>query len=84
MIEPKHVVLACGEIMVVETVMNMKEKDTSFHLIAFKGTSLSWIVAEGDTLSVVQDDKKDKSRSKVFLLTRIESLLPEGKAATEP
>ncbi|MFC1528281.1 hypothetical protein ACFL5B_00070 [Candidatus Latescibacterota bacterium] len=84
MIETKQVVLVGGEIMVVETVVNLKKKGKNFHLIAFKGSSLSWIVAEGDTLSVVQSDKKDKSRSKIFLLKRIETPLPEGKAVTEP
>lgn len=83
-IETKRVVLVGGEIMVVETVINLKEKDKTFHLVAFKGSSLSWIVIEGDTLSVVQSDKKDKSRSKIFLLKRIETLFPEGKATTEP
>ena len=84
MIETKRVVLVGGEIMVVETVVKVTKEGKTVHLVAFKGSSLSWIVTGGDTLSVVQSDKKDKSRSKIFLFKRIETPFPEGKAATEP
>jgi hypothetical protein len=84
MIETKRAVLVSGEVIIVETVIKVEKKGKTFYLVAFKSSSLSWIVTAGDTLSVVQSDEKDKSRSKIFLLKRIETPLPEGKATTGP
>ncbi|MDP2981786.1 MAG: hypothetical protein Q8O92_00465 [Candidatus Latescibacter sp.] len=73
MIEPKRVILISGEIMEVETVIKVKKEGKSAFLVAFKGSSLSWILAEGKAasqLAVVQSDEKDRSRSKNFVFTR--------------
>ena len=83
-IEPKRVFIVGGDIMVIETVVKVTKEGKTSHLVAFKGSSLSWIITGSDTLSVVQSDKKEKSRSKIFLLKRIETPLQKGKAATEP
>ena len=86
-IESKRVVLVSGEIMVVEAVVKVTKEGKTAHLVAFKGSSLSWILTAGKTpsqLGVVQGDKKDRSRSKIFVLTRTDALPAEGKQPQSP
>jgi len=84
-VEPKTVVRVNGETMEVETVISVKEKGKTAHLVAFKDTSLVWILGETDTpshLAVVQSDKKERSHSKVFVLERIDALAGKSKEST--
>ena len=83
----KRVVLVSGEIMVVDTVIKVTKEGKTAYLVAFKGSSLAWILTAGKTpsqLAVVQGDNKDRSRKKIFVLTRTDALPAEGKQPQSP
>ncbi|MFC1736271.1 hypothetical protein ACFL1X_09145 [Candidatus Hydrogenedentota bacterium] len=85
-IEPKRILRDNGEIMKVETVISVTKKGKTSYIVAFKGSSLSWLLTETDTpsrLAGIHDDKKDPERKKLFVLERRDAALPaKGKEST--
>jgi len=72
-LELTRIVHVGHDIMEVESVLKAKKDGKTGYLITFKDSSLVWALSEGDTptrLAVAQSDKKDRNRSRVFMLER--------------